>query len=348
MCGERIWVSRVVAAGPFEDRTGPFAAALLTLGWPPVVSVGGVALLRGTEARPTFLLSMVLTGVLVGALPALIRYYGEYLLPGFFESAAAIVTEPERLPGLAERYAELFARRYWVVTAVWTLLLLSVFAGSGAAFARNGIGGATDPAYWLLFALFLWGGLLTGIGFHGIVVTTLVVRKLTTDFEIDIDPYHPDRVAGLSVVGHIAIRTTLLVSVGALMIPFAAELAIGGALEALVGTAVAVYVVFIAASFLYPTWLIYRSAQTTRRARVNELRTEIERLTEAVSVDGSSDVDDVAAQLEISRLQRRHRAYLETNLYPMSTGIFTQLVGSVLLPVVTFGIQLLFETDLVG
>ncbi|WP_247728289.1 hypothetical protein [Halovivax limisalsi] len=337
--GSRIWLSRFVDAAADRLPYGPVVAGTVALGWPPL-ALGGVVLAGLIDtATPAFLASFALTAGLLTAFPVLIWYYDARVLTRFAGRMRERVADEDALADTAATYERRFARRYPMVVVPWTILLLGVVAVSLPTFAAQGIAGVGDPLFWAVAAFFCWGGLLTGIGFHGALTTVGYLRTLVDRTILSIDPYHPDGLGGMSSVGYFAIRTTLLLSTGALLLPFAFQLAAGTPFESPIYLAVALYVGVIAGSFAYPTWLVNRSADEVRVEHLDALGSEITALQQDLAATPGHDVDDVGTLLELQRLQQLYDDYRATRLYPMSPSILSQLVASVLLPIVMLGLE---------
>lgn len=336
---DRIWVSRVAGAVP---GVHPCAAALLAMGWPPIALTYGVHRASATPWTGTFSLAQTTAALLIAVLPTFVWYYDEVLLPEFFERADRIVRDRAVVTDAAERHQRLFARRFRPMTAAWTVLILAVFLGSGPALASQGIGGPASPAYWLYFLFFLWGGIVTGIGFHGVLTTILAVRALVDADAFGIDPRHPDGNGGLSPFGYFAVRTTMLVASGSLLLPLAYELVVGGALEEAVYAAIACYTLFIALSFAYPALAVKHRAERARRRKLEELRERIRTLRESLAAERAdlAETEELSRELRLQRLEREYATYERVSLYPISGGIATRFVGSTLMPVVTFATNL--------
>lgn len=342
--GSRIWTSRFVDAAASRLPGGSVVAGTLALGWPAVV-LGGLVLWGSASTATTGFLGSFATAVaLLAALPVLIWYYDTHVLTTFAGRMTARVDDEAALAAVAETAERRFARWYPAVTIPWTVLLLGVLAVSTPTLRAQGIGGPTEPLYWATAAFFCWGGLLTGIGFHGAIVTVSYLVALVDRTSLHIDPYHPDNLGGLSSVGYFAIRTTLLLSTGALLLPLAFQLSAGTSFEEPIYAAVGIYVLVIAFSFAYPTWLVNRSAHDVRVERLDELGDEITAVQHELASTPSHDVDDVGTLLELQRLQQLYDDYRRTRLYPMSPSILSQLVGSVLLPIGA----ILFEAVVLG
>lgn len=341
--GDRLWLSRL----PERAAGGTLPPWLVALVGYSVLPVAVTVILRATARGPwppTLWVAMGF-GLLFNLLAAvLVRYYDTTVLPGFFDEVRELVVEESLadVERIAVRQQRFFARRWPLTTVPWTGLIL-VIAVLATDFQRSlGVAGVGDPVYPLYLAYYLWGGLLTGIGFHGMLTTVRCIREFTATVEVRIDPLHPDGLGGLGAFGFLAIRTTLMTSLGALLLPMGFEMAAGQGLRWLVGTAIVLYTLFIAGTFAYPTYRVHRVADRLRESELDRLRREIRGLPGQLSTaaDTATDTDDgsavdnreLAVQLEIQRLRREYREYADVKLYPMSVSILAQLVGSVLLP----------------
>lgn len=339
--GERIWLSRLPdrLAGETVPR---WLVALAGYSVLPLVLTASFYASATAPWSVTLWVAMGFGLLFNLVAPPLVWYYDTVVLPGFFAEVRELVVEdslPE-LERIAGRYQRFFARRYVYTAIPWMALILAI-AVFAVDFQRAlGVGGLGDPVYPLYLCYYLWGGLVTGIGFHGMLTTVLCIREFTASVDLRIDPLHPDGLGGLGAFGFLAIRTTLMTSLGALLLPMGFEMAAGQGLEWLVGTAILLYTLFIAGTFVYPTLRVHRVADELRERSLDRLREEIHGLpgqlspVERPSDAGSDDVDnrELAVQLEIQRLRREYREYADVKLYPMSVSILAQLVGSVLLP----------------
>jgi hypothetical protein len=117
-----------------------------------------------------------------------------------------------------------------------------------------------------------------------------------------VDPLDRSGMGGLSIVTRLAIRTTMLASLGVLALPLAFEMAVDGGLTPFVYALVLVYTGFILASFVYPTWVVHRKADELRNEKLDRRRRAIEQLrrrAEAASDPVPAETEDVALRLEI-------------------------------------------------
>jgi len=335
-----LWVSRIVDWGRgYVDR--PFLVAFLLMGWIPVVC--SVVALDPSEASTAFLVGQALACLMVVPAPFDVWYYDERLLPKFFDDIELITaTEShDALDRLAKRYDTYYAKYWWVSTLVWVALVLTVFVVGQDYFRAQGIDTLVERGaylgffcYWLLFA---------GLRSHGGLITVFVIRAFAEEVTLDVDPLHPDGLGGLSTVGTFAIRMTIITSLGSLALPLSFQVASHIAYEEVVYVGVALFVLLVALNFLYPTYKVNRRAQDLREKMLDSHRERIRKLEErlALLTEGEADLpDDTLAEtndelleLEIRRARREYEDYQNVQLYPLSIGIITRLVSSILLPV---------------
>lgn len=337
---DRIWVTRFIDRVRSRIVDRPLLLGCLTLGMVPVA----LTLLFFALTVEQFSLRFVTAHLLAMGVPvvgpAAIWYWDVRVFPRFVGQTADLAVDPEAVHRIAENYKQVFSSRYLRFAIPWTALIVGLIALNIGYFETIGVEGIGDPAFWIYLLFAAWWGLITGIGFHGAITAIRVIRAVG-NLDLEIDPLHPDGLGGLSSVGYLAIWTTMLISLGSLTLPFAFILGTEGGYSALVYLAVGVYIVVITVSFVYPTVYVNRRAQKIREAELEKRRSKIRRLQaqahDLEEAGGATDeavtMDEVAKQLEIQRLRDEFNEYANVNLYPLSVGIFTRLISSILLPV---------------
>lgn len=332
----RIWVSSIVERVR-NTVNEPVIASVLAIGWVPIALT--VLAIDISEATPLFIVVHSLSALMVVFGPFDVWYYDERLLPGFFDRASEIAApgQEELLTRMAAKYDEGFATYWWIVTLPWTALVLLVFFVSDAYLASQGI---TDPvAYWSYFGFFAYWGLFSGLGFHGGVTTVLAIREFAERVDLSIDPLHPDGLGGLSQIGQFAIRTALILSTGGLALPLSFQIAAEIGLSEPVYLGVGLYLILIAGIFFYPTYKVNKRAQALRESTLDAYRNRIREMESRLDDQMKTVPDDAALrenqslQMEIRRVRREFRDYRNVQLYPLSVGIFVQLLSSLLLPI---------------
>jgi ABC-type multidrug transport system fused ATPase/permease subunit len=347
-----LWVSRIVDWGRgYVDR--PFLVAFVTLGWIPIVT--SAVALDPSKASTAFLVGQALACLMVVPAPFDVWYYDERLLPKFFDDIQLITaaSDYDTLERLATRFDTYYVEYWWVSTLVWVVLVLTVFVVGQDYFRAQGITTLVERGaylgffcYWLLFA---------GLRSHGGLITVFVIYAFAEEVTLDVDPLHPDGLGGLSTVGTFAIRMTVITSLGSLALPLSFQIANHIAYEEVVYVGVALFVLLVALNFVYPTYKVNRRAQELREEMLDAHRERIRKLEDRLALlatDGEAELpdDDLAEtndellELEIRRARREFDDYQNVQLYPLSIGIITRLVSSILLPVVF----ILFELFITG
>jgi hypothetical protein len=335
----RIWITRFVdgARSRLVDR--PILVSVATLGLVPVVLSLGSFGLVSAALPPEFVVTHGLAALVSVVAPAAIWYWDSRVFPRFASKTKDIAVDPAAVDEATTRYKRVFSRQYQWFTVPWTVLIVGVVALNAPYFRSLGFGGLDAPAFWVYLLFATWWGLVTGIGFHGAITAIRAIRAVGA-LDLEIDPLQPDGLGGLSSVGYLAIRTTMLISFGSLAVPYGVLLGTEGGYGGLIYFAVGLYVVLIAVSFAYPTVYVNRRAQAIREAELEERRAKIRRLqaqandlaTESGEADGAAAMNEVAKRLEIQRLRDEFVEYQDVNLYPLSVGIIARLVSSILLP----------------
>lgn len=341
-----IWVSRLVERGSAAVGR-PILAALLVGGWVPVVAT--LVAVDPAEATTGFLVGQALAALMVVSGPFDVWYFDQRLLPGFFRDADEVLTAADDAVAtdLAARFDRLYGR-YWPASiAVWVVLVLAVFVVGQEYFASQGITTAVERGAYLVF--FIYWLTVVGLRSHAAVVTVLAIRAFAEHATLDLDPLHPDGLGGLGTVGELAIQTTVVVSLGSLALPLSFQIAAHVRYGGLVYAGVALFVLLVAANFLYPTYKMNRRAQQLRERLLDEHRARIRELERrlAAPVDDPDEAtvrENELLQLEIQRARREFRDHQQVQLYPLSIGIITRLVSSILLPIF-FILFELFVTD---
>jgi len=340
-----IWLSRIVERGrTFVDH--PFLAALLVGGWIPVAAT--LLAVDAAEASTLFLLGQSLACLMVVVGPYDVWYFDRHLLPGFFKDADETLTADDdtALSSLSRRYDTYYTDYWWVSVGVWVVLVLGVFVVSQPYFVSQGVTTPLERIAYLCF--FVYWLTIVGLRSHAAVVTVLAIRSFAENATLDIDPLHPDGLGGLSAVGNFAIQTTVIVSLGSFALPLSFQIAAHSAFGGFVYAGVALFVLLVAANFAYPTYKMNRRAQEIRERLLETHKEKIRTLEAQLDMpgdDGEVSVrENQLLQLEIQRERREFRDHQNVQLYPLSIGIITRLVSSLLLPI----FFILFEFFIAG
>jgi MFS family permease len=347
----RLWLSRL-----FEDVRArvdrPIAISLGFFGGLPGLIIAVYVAARWSYMSPTYLFSLGALLLVTGVAPYLIWYYDTRLFPEFLGDVEILLAGESTPKEIGERYQRLIADRWWL-PAIAASLPIPVLTLFGQPFLRQrGLLGATDPLFWPVFAVLLWIGVIVGIGFLLVAVTFLVIRDISAE-PLRIDPMHPDGLGGMTIIGRFAIRTTALFSLGALLLPLQMQYAstVGPTATTLIYVMAGIYGFFIAGSFLYPTLKINRRANAVRETILHDLREQyqtLKREADEPRVGAAIETTDPAVEQKLDRIRTEYEDYDNVRLYPMEISIITRLVGSVVLPFASVGMEYLLQPGVIG
>lgn len=331
-----IWVSEVMDRANETLPLGLTITTFFTVNMIPIIL--NVLFFYSINSAPTkdFAISQALITVMILIGPFAIKYYDNSVFPDFLNQIEPIVKEKEKLTDISNKYMIFFRQKYWIMSIIWSTLLVSVVVANINYFEQYGIVDIMNVSF-LIYLLFVcWIGVISSIGFHMIVTTILCIREIG-NLKLQVDPLHPDQLGGLSNIGILAIRTTMLNSIGALGLPLAFTFASSGNYESLVYFVVVIYTLFVLFSFLYPTVYVNRKAETVREKEIQNRREKIHDIRQnAIGEFKNNDPENVNIehQLQIRLIRDELREYQNVKLYPFTVSILTRLVSSVLLPVV--------------
>ncbi len=328
---DEVWVTRLSRIFVSRSPLGALPTILLSVGSIPFILTGVFFVFIGLDVRRVFIGSQLLAALLSAVGPALIWRYENNIFMTFIQRATEVTPHEDNraLQAIAVRYRSFFSD-VAATTGIWTVLLLWALVANLEYFASLGVTGYTDPAF-LVYGLFaVWTAVITAVGIRMAVTTILCIREIGA-LEFSIDPLHPDGLGGLSTIGYFAIRTTTLLSFGALALPIAFDVVRAGDGSVIVYLAVAVYIGLIIGSFAFPTIYINRRANEIKRSIMNSKRERIHELqSQLLAGDNPENLETL--QMKLEELRTEHDAYDSVSLYPLSLSIISRLVSSVFLP----------------
>lgn len=326
-----IWVARLVGSDRFFESE--VLSSLVIFGSLPIGLTVALYVLRGDRLGLPFLTSHLLSVVIVVVSPFLIWMGVERIFPQFIEDISDLLKNPSDAQELQEKYVTRFAREHWYVAVPWTALVLSGFLFYNGVYSDLEVyGGFLDPVFpaYLLYTVEF--GLLTGIGFHGVFLMVSLVSEIS-GMELEIDPLHPDNFGGMRTIGRIAVRGTVMFSLGSLALPYSFLIASEANVAVLAYVGVAIYMGTIALSFLYPTVKVYKRAEELREGRLRRYREEVRELQGKIQREEYADVaEKLTLYREVEMLRSEFADYRDVDLFPLSLSILSRFVGSFLLP----------------
>lgn len=366
------WVSKIIDLERPVNIQNPLVSSILYFGTIPNIAFSflflvyifdpGVwsflpSILQPNNMTTDFLIALFFAVIWLNLGPFLIWYYDERVMPIFFKDLTNLVQNQDNIDEISNDYVSLFSDQYWIPTVIWTLLLVGLFFNTQSFLVNQGLFEVGDFYYFAYLMAVIWLGIMTGIGFMGVLTTILAIRKISQE-NLDINPYHPDGLGGLGIFGYYAIRTTLTFSTGSLLLPLAFIFIRAGASDVIPYVIFVLYLGAIIFSFVYPTYKINRQAQRIRAKKLDSLRQDYEtakqqmeqvgRITnqlgerksgEKIQTEIESErelpsVTELVGQLELQRIRTEYDDYKNVRLYPFQVDILIKLFSSILLPIV--------------
>lgn len=330
---QSIWISDLVEYPKSVLPLSTVPAALLTVGLIPYI-LTAVFFSLAEGSNDIYIISAQTLAATIAVIgPILIWHYDENVFPRFIQEVDDVIEDRNKLISVVDSYEQFFAEKYWIITFIWTIVIIVALIGNIGFFESIGVEGYFDIAFLIYIIFAIWWSIITGIGLHGALTTILCVRAVG-DLELVIDPLHHDGLGGLSTIGFFSIRATIMNSIGSFVLPLAFTIASNGQYEILVYLAVSGYIVFILSTFIYPTYYVNRRAQEVRDEILKQKRNQIHQLKKEMSFDSTGgDLSELETQLKIQTLRDDFNQYQSVNLYPLSISILTQLASSIVLPI---------------
>jgi hypothetical protein len=332
------WVSQHIENGLFGIEN-PVLVSILKFSTPWNLLALAFTVLHWESISFSFIYASAFGLFWVNIAPFLIWYYDERVLPEFFAHLSELISDPEERHQLAEKYNDFFAQHRISVSLFWGGALTAIVFVSESALRAQGMTGGGELFLWTTYAYAAYIGSVLGHGFVGPLTTILLIREVT-QYELEIDPLHPDNLGGLSTVGYVSIRTTLLYSSASLFLPLLFYFSSSGGISWVIFGFTGIYVLSIFISFIYPTTIVNRRAQEYRDSILEDLRQQYSELERATNSPEENEIAELNKRLELQRLQRRYENYNSVNLYPFQLGTLTRLAGSVILPILFMVIEL--------
>ena len=339
----RIWISRILESKyPFRIRN-IFISSIVKLGLPADIIFCTLFVFRHESITNEFFTGYILVMIWINIGPYLIWYYEQKLTENFFNRVTDNAIFDKCTPDLVKKYRGFFSQKYWLITLPWTAACICIYIQYADVFSSlGGIFGIGDVFYWLILAGMVWMGLLTSIGFWGVITTLAVVRNLSCG-SISLDPLNGDERGGLNPIGNYIAGTTLLFSSGALFVPIAIMVILGSDVESTyIYLILLAFSIFILLSFFYPTKRIYDCALSAKRIILDRQRQKYFEQLSRLNAEDQNSIRTVVMNLELQRMRDEYSDYVRLPVFPIGSWTWLRVISSVLFPGV-IGILELFQ-----
>lgn len=200
--------------------------------------------------------------------------------------------------------------------------------------------------WWTTNAVLLMTGYVTGIGVAG-VWHTISLYKAASQLDLRWVPFHADRRGGLSFLSSFALRTSTLFAGGATVVPAVVSMSfsVGGYPQVFGLASLALYIVFVAAIFIWPAAMIFMKMLKEKEFVLNRISIEINK-------DIEHFVYDAQPQGKISEDTLHHIALYDkvasVSVSPISIGAAVNVSANVIVPSILFASQIAVETGIAG
>lgn len=238
------------------------------------------------------------------------------------------------------------ANRGNISLILWVITVCVVYIQSSSyIFHKCGFDTYTHPLYLISIFVVAVHAILTGVGFRGVYAVLYLTQHICKNNTLHLNPYDSDGLGGLSIFGYLTIRTTLLFSSGAMFVPILLSIAqyLGSWYSLGVYLLVFLFTIFILMSFVVPNYHVYTWAKHERDSKLNNLGTELYRLSDVL-------LEDNPDQKELSKfnnLRQYHNDFSKIHLFPFNIRIITGLSSSVLFPILMLLLQIYLENFLI-
>jgi hypothetical protein len=264
--------------------------------------------------------------------PYLIYLYDERLLPSFFQKIKDLFEDKKFIEDLDRKYNTVFSKGFYKFGIFWCALGIFIFFINGRFFEFYQIKFLSVP-FFLIMVDFLIVGLITSIGFWGVLTTIRAIYEVSKAMK-DINPFHGDTFGGLRVFSNFAIGTTLLFSSGALFIPMIIDFA--SRAHNYVSVIYFLFILFIFSillSYFIPIYMIFNKAKQMKEKALEKLGREYKLLLE-------KDEQNLYAQVRILNLRNLYLDYKNLKLYPVEIDKILKLISTILIALIIAGFKL--------
>lgn len=343
----KIFITKLLES-PIPRIKNPVISSIFKVNLLPNILVIYFYITRFSSIEVSFFIAWIcIYTIFLNIAPPILWYYDERILPSFFKNSLDLFPNEEKMRKYVEKFDKMFHNRFFITTIPWTAMMVFIYIISDNTMVRGGLFGYSDPFYWLLFIVYVWLNLMVGCALWGLIVTIRAIREIARH-QLQIDPLHPDKVGGLSSVGDYAIATTLVLSAGALWLPVAFELTVGGneIYRQWVIFVVFLWMLVVLLSFLYPTVLINIQAKKIRDRILDKLRRDYSESKSHVDPSDRtrSNEDIIVHHFRLEMIRNEYHDYKAMKLYPFEITIMSKLITSLLLPLLIWWVQTYLPT----
>jgi hypothetical protein len=327
-----LWLNNILGFFSNRIRVSHFIISLIVSGLPTLTFNILLICQRHQFMTVTSCLGYVFCTIWLGIGPFLIWQFDEASFD-FIRELQQITQCPNDIIIGLKVWFNRFFRRLSLLPSV-LLIGFGIFFWTSAAISIKtlGITGHRDPLFWFGLIIVIWGAMLGGIGFHGVISMIALIRR-SSNLSLKLEPLHYDGVGGLGFIGQYIVLTTGIFASGALFVPLILHCAMPQGTTACLGYCIlGTFSVFVLASFVYPVYMVHKNAIRTRSREIASITAHYRRLVTYIDNDVKVGASDKLIYEELARLSREHDNLRHLHLYPFNTGILSKVALSILFP----------------
>lgn len=334
--GSRHWVAGFLESGPLWLTNNRLFASIIKSGTVPNIYLGVLLAFRWDSMPNSVVMGYICSYIWLNIGPYLIWRFDQRSLPSFRAEVRSILVNETTGDRILLSYCQIFRRWSLLAALPWAIFNTVVWAVTSTSTDRLGVFGLSDPLWWLGTLLAGWAGILTGIGFFGVILAVFATSKVS-HCGILLEPLHHDNHAGLGCFGRFTIHTTVMFASGALFLPMViAGIGPSDEMTCFVFLILAAFSGFVILSFATPIYSVHTNAVKIRNKSIDDLVTKYRELSMEISSGRIADTIRSRKCEELTWLYHERWQYRHVRLYPIDVDTIMKLAVSVLLPFVLF------------
>lgn len=313
---------------PFYIRN-PFLSGITKLVLIPDILFIIFCFLRYSHAELFLLFGLASNAVLINLAPFLHWYYCCKLLPEFLKTASSQITNRETLIYSFKKSNNVIRKTFWFFAAICIGLISGVWLFSAEILKQWGFFGFSDPWYWVTLICIAWVFLIMSYVFYHSIISTNIIIGYILNKKIFLDPFNTDNLGGLGCFGYLSIRTTTVVSAGALILPLAFQMTSrSDRLLPLLYVFLSLYLIFILFTFFFPTIRVNLKAKKEQSIILNNFRIKYNDL-----INSKKGSNNLHYYLRLNQIRDRYLDYKSIRLYPFNIEILSRLITLIIIPI---------------
>ncbi len=227
---------------------------------------------------------------------------------------------------------------------LWIILILVALRVGKDGLEIIKIYGVDDPFFFMIISISIVAGYLTAIGLSQSLKMVYSIKKVSERINIPFDELNEDGLGNYSVISKYCFPTTLYLTSGVLFIPILVEFMNATSENAfwLTFSLILIFSAFILVSLVYPLTRGHFMARESKRVLLLEVRTK---LMNSIKVCINEPIEKNKIHWET--LKYKYELIKVIPTYPFELNVIMKIIGTTLIPVITFFVQIFITDDIV-